>query len=422
MKGKSYLLVGLVVGTALGWALGFLRLPHLEKNVSFLLGFAAALVFVSLVLLLMMVWNRKLLSGLRGPNTATGDTPNPRAFTFLWILPAGVFVLGSLVGGLFLYRQNEDLKRQVQTRDQKMQEMAAIAASLKKNNLEPLMHNLLEDVGEALQRNPGKPLQDTTIARIAALSFTFKPYPSFEKGNLSEKAYSPERGQLLQALVLMPMDTGSFARIKRKTTFAGADLRGADLKGLDLSGINLRGAHLKNADLGGANLQSADLREANLWGANLNRADLGRADLRRADLNWAQLNASALPLANLDGAILTNAQLGKADLHGATFQWAQAGSALFNEATLTHVNFTGTNLSKANLSMANLRGADLRRANLTEATLGGASLDNTLVDDQWSGKLKVWRPMGAREIQEMYSVANDTADAKKQPLYRLKKR
>jgi hypothetical protein len=53
MKRKRYLLVGLVFGAVIGWALGFLRLPYLEKNDSFLLGFISALAFVSLVLLLL---------------------------------------------------------------------------------------------------------------------------------------------------------------------------------------------------------------------------------------------------------------------------------------------------------------------------------------------------------------------------------
>ena len=66
MKGKNGLLIGLVFGIMIGWALGFLRLPYIEKNFSFLLGFIAALVFVSLLLLLLATWNRNFLFGLMG--------------------------------------------------------------------------------------------------------------------------------------------------------------------------------------------------------------------------------------------------------------------------------------------------------------------------------------------------------------------
>ena len=64
MKGKRYLLIGLVFGIMIGWALGFLRLPYIEKNFSFLLGFIAALVLVSLLLVLLNVWNQNLLFDL----------------------------------------------------------------------------------------------------------------------------------------------------------------------------------------------------------------------------------------------------------------------------------------------------------------------------------------------------------------------
>lgn len=410
MKVKKYLLIGLVLGMALGWVWGYLRLPHLEKNASFLLGFTAGLVVLSLVLLLLNTWKSKFSPG----PTSQKDSSHTRFRTIL----SGVVMLGSLAIGRTIYQQNQTYKRHIQRQDKKMQDMGIWVASVKQNDQKPLINSVLYDVGEVFKRSPGRKLNDTTIARIAALSFACKPHPYFEGDSLSAKAYSPERGQLLQALVLLQMDTGSFARIKRKTTFAGADLRGADLKGLDISGINLNGANLKDADLSGANLRGANLHEANLGGAILNGANLSHADVRRADLSWAQLNEATLTSANLNGAILTNAQLRKADASGATFQWTQSEGALYHEANLTKADFTGTNFTKANLSLANLDGADLRRVNLKEADLPGATLNQTLVDEQWKEKLKQWQPTGLKN----YTVENDTIDAKKQPLFRLKKK
>jgi len=421
MKGKKYLLIGLFFGMVIGWALGFLRLPYLEKNYSFLLGFIAALALASLVLMLLAAWNRNLLSGLIGKKTVAGDSQSTRAHTFISIMLLGFLVLGGVVGGLTIYRQNESFKLQIQNQDKKLQEMAALVETVKKDDLKPLMHSILEELGEELKRTPGRALRDTIIGRLAALSFAFKPYKYIEADSLSEKAYSPERGQLLQALVLLNIDSGSFAQIKGKTGFAGADLRGADLKGLDLSGINLKEANLKNADLSGSNLKGANLGAANLWGANLNQANLSNTDLKRADLSWAQLNEASLILANLNGAKLTNAQLRKADLTGASFQWAQSGGALFNEANLTNVNFTGSNLTKVNLSQADLSGADLRKINLSEAVLVGVRLEKALADEKWLEKLAQWRPTGVQELREGYTLVNDTFEIDKRPLYRLKK-
>lgn len=421
MKGKKYLIIGLVVGLAIGWALGFLRLPHIEKSDSFLLGFIAALAFVALALLLLAARNRNFLSGLTGKKTPTGDAGSTRAHTLVWGVLVGVLVLGGVAVGSAIHSRNESFQLQIQHQEKQLREMAALVSSMKQHDPAPLMRSILDDVAEELKRNPGRTLRDTTIARIAALSFTFQPYPLIEADSLSEQAYSPARGQLLQALILMNMDTGSFARIKRNTLFAGADLRGAKLTGTDLSGINLHGANLKDADLGGANLKGADLGDANLWGANLNRANLGQTDLKRADLRWAQLNEATLALATLNGANLTNAQLRKADLTDATFQWTQSTGALFNEANLTGVDCTGTNFTKANLNRANLDNTDLRRINLSEADLVGVQLNKALVDEKWPDKLKEWQPMGGKELQERFAVVTDTTDQWKRPLFRLRK-
>lgn len=422
MKGKRQLLIGLFFGIVIGWAFGFLRLPQIEKNYSFLLGFIAALAFVSLALMLLTAWKRNFLFALTGNETATGDSKSARRHTFIWIMLIGVLVLGGVMNGVNAYRRNEAFKRQIQNQGKKIQEMAALVESVKKNDPEPLIRSLLDDVGVELKHNPGRTLTDTTIARIAALSSFCKPYQSIEGDSLSEAAYSPGRGQLLQALILMHIDSGSFARIKRKASFAGADLKGADLKGLDLSDINLKGANLTDADLSGANLKGAQLGEANLWGANLNQANLGNADLKRANLSWAQLNNATLTLANLNGAYLTNTQFRKADLRNASVQWAQSGGALFNEANLTNVNFLGANLTKVNLSQANLNDSDLRKINLSEADILGVELNKALVDKNWPETLQEWQPRGIKELQERYIVVNDTFDKWKIPMYRLKKR
>jgi len=417
MKEKGYLLTGSLFGIVVGWAMGFLRLPYIEKNFSFLLGFIAALACASLVLLLMHLWNSIFLPGLIGKKTITGYSNSAR----IWIILAGVLLLGGIVSGFAIYRRMESLKLQIQKQDKDLQRMAVLVEFVKKQNLEPLMRNILDDVGKELKRNPASTLQDTTIARIAALSLFFKPYRYIDTDSLSEAVCSPERGQLLQALILLQIDSASFARIKRKTLFAGADLRGADLKGLDLSGINLQEANLKNTDLTGANLSGANLSGANLWGANLNQANLSNADLKKADLSWAKLNGATLTLANLNGATLTNAQLLLADLSAATVQFAQLAGALFNDANLTRVNFSSTNLTKVNLSRANLSDADLREINLSEADVVGVEINKAVVDENWLEQLKKWQPNGAKELQERYTVVNDTFDQWKIPMYRLKK-
>lgn len=418
MKEKKYFIAGLVFGLVIGWASGYLRLPYIETSTSFLPGFATGLACAAVALVLPSVWSRP---GPTGKPTAAADSENARRHKFIRIVLAGALVLGGLAGGFAIFRRIESFKLQVEAQENQLQKMTALVTAMQKQDQGPLIRSVLGEVAEELKRRPGGPLSDAVIDRIAALSFAARPYPYIEADTLSGKAYSPERGHLLKALLLLRIDTGSFARIKRQVRFDGADLQGADLKGLDLSGINLEKANLKDADLSSADLSGANLREANLWGANLNRANLGRADLKRVELNWAKLNEATLTSANLDGAHLASAQLRKAEVNAATLQYADLTGALLDGANLTRVIFFSSDLTRAHLNRANLEEADLRMINLSEAGIPEAQWDKALVDDNWPDQLKKWRPEGMEAMQEKYRFVSDTADAGKSPLYRLRK-
>jgi uncharacterized protein YjbI with pentapeptide repeats len=421
MKGKKHLLVGLVFGILIGWVFGFLRLPYIEKNASFLLGFIASLIFIALLFLLLTGWNKRFLHGLLSNKEGERDAQGTRKTILIRMVLTGVVVLGSIVCSLIIYRQNKSFKLQIQNHDGEMQKMKATVELLQKTNQTPLMSSVLEEVGEELRRNPARTLTNATINRIAALSSFLKPYQIIEQDSLSKKKYSIERGQLLQTLLLMNIDSNSFTQIKRRAVFAEADLRGADLKGLDLSGINLKGAYLKDVDLSSTNFKGANLYGANLWGANLNQANLSNADLQRADLSWAQLNEATLTLVNLNEASLLNAQLRKADLNHASFRFAQSGGALFNEANLTNVNLQGSNFAKANLSQADLSDSAMGGINLSEANLSGVQLNNAIVDDNWLEKLKEWHPIGEKELSKSYSLVKGTFGKFNNPVSLLRK-
>ncbi len=421
MKGKKQLLVGLVFGILIGWIFGFLRLPHIEKNTSFLLGFIASLIFMSLLFLLLTVWNRHFLHGLLSNKEGERDAPSTPKTVLIWRVLTGVVVLGGIVSCLIIYRQNKSFKLQIQNHDKEMQKMKAVVALVQKTNQEPLMSSILKEIGEELSRNPARTLTNATINRIATLNASLKSYQTIEQDSLSKKKYSTERGQLLRALVLMNIDPRSFAQIKLCVVFAEADLRGADLRGADLSSINLKDAYLKDVDLSRANLKDANLSGANLWGANLNRADLSNADLQSADLGWAQLNEAALCFANFNDANLINAQLRKADLDHASFWWAQLSGALFNEANLTNANLLSSNFTKANLSQAILSDSDLRGINLSDANLMGIQLSNARVFENWPEKLKECHPIGEKELSKNYILVSGTLGKSKSPVFQLRK-
>ena len=216
MKGKKYLLIGLVFGVMIGWSLGFLRVPYVEKNNAFLLGFIAAMVCVALALFLLVAWNKPLLLGLMGKKANNGAVQSTRAHTFIWIILAGILVLGGVLG----FQRNKSLVVQNEHQQAEIQEMEALVNAVQQNNLGPLLRSLLEDMGNELKQSPSRVLSDSSITRIADLSAALKPYRYIKGDSLSEQVHSPERGQLLQALVLMNIDSGIFTKIKElKMTF-----------------------------------------------------------------------------------------------------------------------------------------------------------------------------------------------------------
>lgn len=423
MKGKLYLLTGLFLGLAIGWALGFLRFPYLEKNDSFFIGFATALTAASLLLIFVKAWNRNPIFALPDNKVADEATKSKGRDIFWWLLLLGGLLAGGWWGARGIQGQNQSFRAQIQSQDNKLREMAALVESVKQSDMGPLLHSILEDVGEELKMHPKRKLSDATLSRIQNLCQSFHAYRQVEADSLSEQAFSPGRGQLLLALALMRMDTGTFGSIKRSVDFSGADLRGADLKGVDLSGINLQEANFKDADLSGASLEGANLSGAKFWETKMNQANLNAANLSMANLSWAQLNGATLRKANLSGANLANAQLIKSDLSGATFRWGQLVGVLFNEANLTGVSLLGTDLAKANFSQANLSYTDIRLINLSEAIIVGTEFSMASVDEKWPEKLAQWRPTGMKELQDHYAVVNDSiSTADKRKIFHLRKK
>ena len=419
MKGVRNLLIGVILGAVMGWFLGFLRLPDVAIKPSFFMGFFICAVLFLLVFVLAKSWKKETDEQVTIGKNAKNEEWNPMRGRAIRKI-AVTFAIGGMLLIIFLtWQQRSFFKKQMEKQDKKIREQAELIESARKSNMVYLMSNVLADVKEELKKSDT--LSEDAVARVAALSFSFKPYRRLEGDTLSGKELSPERGQLLIFLLLMKMDSISFDRIKQRASFASADLKGVDLENADLGGAILNGANLKGADLNDADLNHADLKDANLWGAKLNGADLSGADLKRADLRWAQLNGTDLRSAVMDGAQMSGAQLLKSDLQKASVQYAFLEGALLNEANLTQVNFVGSGMKRTNLGMADLTRSDLRTADLTEASLSGAILDKVLVDSNWNDKINGWRLTGVKEIQGEYSAITDSLDQWKHAVYRLKK-
>ena len=305
-------------------------------------------------------------------------------------------------------RQNSLLKSQLQDQGKKFSLLSQNAASTQSKSNLGSMNRILTKIEKELQSADS--LSYSTIKSIADLSQSLKPYRYLKGDSLSQKKWSPERGQLLLALTNMDIDTSDLLRIFFKVSFANADLAKADLRGAFLRGIDLENANLAEADLRQVNLVEANLMRANLRQANLDYASLRKMNLKRANLEWAELNETDLRNSNLDGANLSNAKIRKSDLRNTRIMWAKLNGVNLENSNLKNGSFFWSDFRKGNLKKVDFSGADIRRTYLAEANLDEANFTNTKLDKvevatkNWFEKLKNLQVIGLDSIHKKYQI------------------
>ncbi len=302
-----------------------------------------------------------------------------RNWWWQWVL--GIFVsLGGLTGTLLLMNQNELLEAQnikidsqtnlMRKQTELAQQQMSLDEASRRSALVVLMSNIMDKVDREIesqqkglsfkQKEKRKyQLSQSLIGQIAALSHSFKPYRYLQGDTLIERPLSPERGQLLITLTLLPLDTATLHKIYYSATFESADLQGAELQNADLRGVKLENADISNANLRGVNLFNANLINSDMTGTFLSYSDLRKAKFTFAkmlgvNLRGANLQESILAVANLIGAKFGRADLSGANLSGADFLQAEWAEKNIIEANLNNVDFTGANFKRSKLYVVQL--------------------------------------------------------------------
>lgn len=252
------------------------------------------------------------------------DNTNPEKQKASWISLASyllrsrfMFVVGSLITTLVAsislilsYNSNTLLKQQ-----------NMLSEATRRSSYVFLTSNILDKVDEEL-KSPGNEkdtLSEQLISRIVAITYSLKPYYYYEKSELVKKPLSPERGQLLQALVGSGIDTSSLKKIYQSAIFDYSDLRDAKLEKTYLAGIRLKNADLTNVFLPNANLEKTRLESsifinANLDGANLFQANFDSTNLTNTSLITAKLLEVDFSDANFTGAHFNHCSFINADI------------------------------------------------------------------------------------------------------------
>jgi uncharacterized protein YjbI with pentapeptide repeats len=417
MKEKRSFLIGAILGLLFGWTMGYVRMPFINKDFSFGMGFMACFALLLLVLMGLFVWkkNTRIVSFLKTKSNL-GDTQNfSGANSLVWLIITVVIVLGASISAGLIYRQSAFLQRENQLQKELFTEQAQVLEASRSANLTALMHQVFDKIDQELEQSPSRSLSEETIDRLVALNYSFKPRKYWTGDSLSVEKLSPERGQLLVLMSALNMDTLSFEAIKHQVSFQGADLRKADMNGIKLGGIDLRNADLSESNLNGVDFQKANLKETKLWGAKMNQANLSEAILNNADLKWAELNESILKKTILNGADIRDAKLRNVVADSCDLGWSKVNGAILDGASLIGADLTGTELGRANLVDVNFTGANLKLCNFSEANLKSANMiqvdmakATTDIED-WFDKLEQWQVEGVEEIRAKYEIKKDVA-------------
>ena len=115
---------------------------------------------------------------------------NKISFTLLLlILMAGVLI--------FLVLQNKTLKSRSGELQSYIQKQDRRIDSLSRMGMAGMIGSILDKVEDELNASPARMLSEERIASIVSLCYFFKPYAKYIDGRISEKALSPERGQVV---------------------------------------------------------------------------------------------------------------------------------------------------------------------------------------------------------------------------------
>jgi hypothetical protein len=176
---------------------------------------------------------------------------------------------------------------------------------------------------------PSKDLRrdESALSRFVNYAIGSPTVGDAERPRMTKIALSPERGQLLIALVSAQIELASIA--EKSADFTRSDLRRA----------NLSSADLRNFLLTRSSFVAADLLSADLSGAFLGGADFSRACLSGVKIDGAMLDGANFEDTRLDGAFISDprlfsgVQLKDADLKGllvTTKGWLDEVSKLAN--------------------------------------------------------------------------------------------
>lgn len=162
-----------------------------------------------------------------------------------------------------------------------------------------MFSNLIDGVNRELENDYGnnnkRDLSPQLISRISALSMRLQPYRYLEQDELTQQAFSPERGQLLVTLINSDLDTDTYDEIFSQSSFDYSYIEGVNFDNRYFQNISLRNSKLVNVRFHESNLVGADLSSSNLNNTkflfcNMKSSKLGKLNMDEVSFHMSELN------------------------------------------------------------------------------------------------------------------------------------
>jgi len=179
-----------------------------------------------------------------------------RRLTRVGIIGLMIAILPSmflLIQSNLLFNQNRLFKEQ----NERLVQQTYLQEAQRRSSLNFLLGNIFDKIDEELKNNENRDLSDQLLGRIIALTHSLKPYYFLEGDKLVVRPWSPERGQLMIALLNSKLDSNSYNEI-----FGLGNFSQSDLKETELSGINFRNFSLYDSRLDGISIQVSTINHS----------------------------------------------------------------------------------------------------------------------------------------------------------------
>jgi len=387
MKRIAILLLLLLSAFIFGWMLGYLNIPLAIRSTSFWMGFAVALVFITLIILLINFIFSKDKRLLKMPNV--------------------LFILVLIALTILLFFGNQSIKNLNESEREAQNLKSQFSRKLDelKNSSAVQQQQLFKVAFERLQKEikigNGK-LSENAIQSIVSFSASLKPY---HLEHIDDSLLlSPERGLLLMGICQLEMDTNSFNTLIRKVDFSYADLRMKEFVNLKIDNIKLNYSNLEHSFLKNVSLENAKLNNVNLNSAELSNLNLQSAYLVNTNLKWA---------------VLKQCILDNADLHDSQANNSQIIESSFKKSNLKRLNFSGSLIEESQFIASDLMSSIFVNTTIFETDFSQSRLNNTswlnvkisnlnvdqiVVNEKWLDETTVNQVDRISDLQDTYDT------------------